>query len=97
VLDSAPRMSGYDAGIVPGMRVLQVNGAPFSLAVLEEAVRKTHDHGPLLLQVANGSASELHRLDYHEGLKYPHLERLPSTPDLLHQMVAPQTPVTPPP
>jgi hypothetical protein len=41
------------------------------------------------LQVANGPVAELHGLDYHGGLKYPHLERDPSKPDLLRSMVAP--------
>jgi predicted metalloprotease with PDZ domain len=89
VLDSAPGMSGYNAGIMPGMRVTLVNGAKFSLGVIEEAVRKTRDRGKLELQVANGPVAELHGLDYHGGLKYPHLERDPSKPDLLRSMVAP--------
>jgi predicted metalloprotease with PDZ domain len=91
VLDSAPGMSGYVAGIMPGMRLTQVNGAAFSLAVLETAVRETAHHGRLELQLANGSASESHSLDYHDGLKYPHLQRDPSKPDLLQRIVTPQT------
>jgi predicted metalloprotease with PDZ domain len=91
VLDSAPGMSGYAAGIVPGMRLTQVNGAAFSLPVLEAAVGATAQHGTLQLQAANGSASELHSLDYHDGLKYPHLQRDPSKPDLLQRIVEPQT------
>ena len=91
VLDSAPGMSGYAAGIVPGMRLTQVNGAAFSLPVLEAAVRGTANHGKLQLQAANGSASESHSLDYHDGLKYPHLQRDPSKPDLLQRIVEPQT------
>jgi hypothetical protein len=83
-------MSAYVAGIMPGMRLTQVNGAAFSLPVLEAAVRGTADHGRLELQVANGSASESHPLEYHDGLKYPKLARDPSKPDLLRLIVAPQ-------
>lgn len=89
VLDSAPGMSGYNAGIVPGMQLTGVNGAKFSLAVIEEAVRRTRENGKLALQVANGNSSAVHRLDYHEGLKYPHLQRDPSKPDLLREISAP--------
>jgi predicted metalloprotease with PDZ domain len=91
VLDSAPGMSGYVAGIMPGMRLSQVNGTAFSLPVLEAAVRGTADHGTLELQVANGSDSDSRTLDYHDGLKYPHLQRDPSRPDLLQVIVGPQT------
>ncbi len=94
VLDSAPFMSGYNAGIMPGMQVTGVNGEKFSLAVIEDAVRRTRDDGKLDLQVANGNASAMHRLDYHEGLKYPRLQRDPSKPDLLREIIAPQTQAT---
>ena len=94
VLDSAPGMSGYNAGIMPGMRLTHVNADKFSLTILEEAVRKTRDQGKLDLQVANGHATKLHRLEYHDGLRYPHLQRQPNKPDLLRVIVAPQTTAT---
>jgi predicted metalloprotease with PDZ domain len=90
VLDSAPRLAGYDAGIVPGMRLTGVNGGPFSLATLEASVRGTRDGGELELEVANGKSSAVRRLDYHGGLRYPHLQRDPTKPDLLREIVAPQ-------
>lgn len=93
VLDSAPGMKGYDAGILPGMRLTAINGATFSLGSLEEAIRGTRTGGKLEFEVANGHASELLRLDYHDGLKYPHLQRRADTPDLLRQIVAPRTTV----
>jgi predicted metalloprotease with PDZ domain len=89
VLDSAPGLSGYDAGVMPGMLLTGVNGGQFSLATLAEAVRGTRDGGKLDLQVANGNSSALHRLDYHGGLRYPHLQRDPSKPDLLREIAAP--------
>lgn len=68
-----------------------VNATKFSVAGIEEAIRRTRDQGKLELQVANGGASELRRLDYHGGLRYPHLQREPATPDLLRLIVAPRT------
>lgn len=90
VLDSAPRLAGYDAGIMPGMLLKGVNGGPFSLATLEASVRGTRDGGELELKVANGKSSAVRRLDYHGGLRYPHLQRDPTKPDLLREIVAPQ-------
>ena len=88
VLDSAPGMSGYNAGITPGMQIVAVNGVQFSLPALEEAVRQTKKRGTLELSVANGKFVGQHKLDYHDGLKYPHLERDTSRPDLLQQIAA---------
>jgi predicted metalloprotease with PDZ domain len=90
VLDSAPGLSGYDAGVMPGMQLTSVNGGQFSLAALAEAVRGTRDGGKLDLRVANGNSSATYRLDYHGGLRYPHLQRDPSKPDLLSEIAAPQ-------
>jgi predicted metalloprotease with PDZ domain len=89
VLDSAPSLAGYDAGIMPGMVLTGVNGGPFSLATLEASVRATLDGGKLELMVENGKSSALRRLDYHGGLRYPHLQRDPTKPDLLREIAAP--------
>jgi predicted metalloprotease with PDZ domain len=95
VLDSAPGMSAFAAGIVPGMQLTAVNGGHFSLAALEAAVRATTAGGRLDLTVANGRSSQVVALDYRDGLKYPHLVRDPSKPDLLRQILAPRTVATP--
>jgi len=91
VLDSAPGMSGYVAGVLPGMRVVRVNGQPFALATLERAVERTRTGAPLVLSVANGNSTGLHRLVYREGLQYPRLERDLSKPDLLRAIVTPRS------
>jgi hypothetical protein len=54
-------------------------------------VRGTAHQATLKLRVANGSASESRTLDYHDGLKYPHLQRDSSRPDLLQVIVSSQT------
>lgn len=95
VLDSAPMMSAFSAGVMPGMQLTGVNGGRFSLAALEAAVRGTAGGGGLELTVANGKASGVVRLDYRGGLKYPHLVRDPSKPDLLQRILAPRTPMAP--
>ena len=88
VLDSAPGMSAYNAGIVPGMRLLAVNGQRFSLAGIEQAVRQSKNGGALEFQVANGNFTSLARIDYHDGIKFPQLERNSSKADLLRQIAA---------
>jgi hypothetical protein len=80
---------------MPGMQLTAVNGGRFSLAALEAAVRATAGGARLEFTVANGKARAVVRLDYHEGLKYPHLVRDPSKPDLLQKILAPRTALTP--
>ena len=90
VLDSAPGMSAYNAGITPGMQLITVNGSRFSLPTIEEAVRQTKNRASLEFLVANGNFTGSRHLEYHDGIKYPHLERDPSQPDLLHDIAAPR-------
>jgi len=90
VLDSAPEMSAYNAGIMPGMQLVTINGQRFALSTLEQAVRSTKTGGRLEFLVANGNFTLPHRLNYHDGIKYPHLGRDSSKPDLLKQIAAPR-------
>lgn len=80
----------YQAGFGPGMKILSVNGQPFALATLQreiDAAKSTR--APLDFRVDNtGVVSDL-RLDYHGGQRHPVLERLPSTPDRIADIVQP--------
>ena len=50
-------------------------------------------HGrPLELLVRNGEYLTPHRLEYTGGARYPRLERDRSKPDLLAEILRPQTP-----
>jgi hypothetical protein len=44
---------------------------------------------PLDLLAANGEFFKTYSVNYHEGERYPYLERDPSTPDLLGLIIAP--------
>jgi predicted metalloprotease with PDZ domain len=92
VLDSAPLLAGYEAGIVPGMRISKVNGAAFSLRSIEQGVAATKRGGVLELDVANGAQTRSRRLAYHDGLRWPRLVRDPSRPDMLAKIAAPRSP-----
>jgi predicted metalloprotease with PDZ domain len=89
VLDSAPNMSGYNAGILPGMRVVEVNGTKFSLSGIEDSIRKSDSGTIPELTIVNGASTSRRRLEYHDGAKYPLLVRDPSRPDLLTKILTP--------
>lgn len=44
---------------------------------------------PLKLLVANGGFVETYEIDYHDGIRYPHLERVEGTSDYLDEIIKP--------
>jgi predicted metalloprotease with PDZ domain len=81
----------FKAGLAPGMVLVAVNGEAASADELTDAVKaaKTSKDPIVLLVNSFGHISTV-KLDYHGGLLYPHLERIPGTPDRLAQIQAPK-------
>jgi predicted metalloprotease with PDZ domain len=96
VLDSSPGMAAFEAGIVPGMQILAANNHKYSIPVVEEAVKNTKSGASLEFIIANGTFTRTARLDYHDGAKYPRLERESTNPDMLSQILAPRAASTKP-
>ena len=80
------------SGIAPGAKVTSVNGRQFTAALLREAVQgaAANSDDPIDLQVKNGEYFSTHRVEYHGGEKYPHLERDNGKPDLLTEILKPR-------
>lgn len=80
------------AKLGPGMQITAVNGRQFSGQLLSDAIRdaKGNDN-PISLIVANTGTYRVVGLDYHDGLRYPHLERVEGTPDRLDDILKPMT------
>lgn len=80
----------WRAGLVPGMTVLAVNGHEYSPDALAYALRGAqHSTAPIALIVKQNGWYQTLSLDYHDGIRYPHLERIPGTPDMLEAIAAP--------
>ena len=80
----------FRAGLAPGMRIIAVNGTAFTADGLNAAIQQAQGaSAPLQLLVKNVNHYVTYAVDYHQGLKYPHLERIPGTPDYLDQIIAP--------
>jgi predicted metalloprotease with PDZ domain len=80
----------YAAGIGPGLKIVAVNGQQYSAEALKEAI----DAGkstttPILFIAENGTEFHTYSVDYHGGLRYPHLERDESRPDYLSEILHP--------
>ncbi len=88
VVDVVPGTPAAKAGITPGMKILGVNGRHWSDTQIKEAVRDSkNSRDPLEFLLENGDFYSVLRVDYHDGHKYPILERDASKPDLLHQII----------
>lgn len=80
----------YKAGITPDMQIQAVDDQAFSFATLREAILAAEKNNmPIKLLLKREKDFITVTLDYHGGLRYPHLERVESTPDRLDEVLAP--------
>jgi len=89
IIDSFFFKPAAEAGITPGMKLIAVNGRKFTPSVLREAIREakgTQQAIELLIQ--NADYFKAYKLDYHEGEKYPLLQRN-EKPDTLTEIIKP--------
>jgi predicted metalloprotease with PDZ domain len=78
------------AGLAPGMQLIAVDGMKYTKERLEAAItdaKNSPSHIELLAR--NGDAYKSYSVDYHGGLRFPHLERDTSKPDLLTKIISP--------
>ena len=80
------------AGVTPSVKLIAVNNRQFSGTVLREAVKSAAASSapPLELLIKTGDYFEVHRIDYHGGDRYPHLERESGKSDLLSAIIEPR-------
>ncbi|MDQ2872893.1 MAG: M61 family peptidase [Candidatus Eremiobacteraeota bacterium] len=80
----------WSAGMAPGMKITAVNEQEWSADTLEYAIKQAqHSSAAIDLLVDDGGFFGTHRVNYHGGLKYPHLVRIKSKPDMLAKIMAP--------
>jgi predicted metalloprotease with PDZ domain len=80
----------YRAGLAGGGKLIAVNGLAFeesgdlASAIKQAALGKE----PIELLVRYGNHFQDVKIDYHGGLRYAHLQRIPNTPDRLDDILA---------
>ncbi len=82
----------FGAGITEGMQILAVNGESYSADLLKRTITAAatrSDRIELILKL--NDRYRVAHVDYHGGLRYPHLERDPAAPALLDAVLAPRT------
>ncbi len=83
---------GDKAQLAPGYKILAVNGRTFStesmLAAIHAAKGTTE---PIKLLVQRETYVSEYTIDYHDGERYPVMERVDGTPDYLDEITKPRT------
>jgi predicted metalloprotease with PDZ domain len=93
ITDVIPGSPADNAGIGPTMKLHAVNGRRWTPAILRAAIKSAKAGSePIDLLVENEEYFKNCKLDYHDGEKYPQLERDDARPDLLSEILKPLTP-----
>jgi predicted metalloprotease with PDZ domain len=88
VVDVTRGGTAYDAGVAPGMKIVAVSGEQYSPDKLREAISNAKTVlNPIQFIVANGAQFKTVSMEYHDGLKFPHIERDGSRPDYLSEIL----------
>ncbi len=88
VVDVIHGATAYDAGVAPGMKIIAVNGEQYSPDKLREAISNSKTVlNPIQFIVANGAQFKTMSMEYHDGLKFPHIERDGARPDYLSEIL----------
>jgi predicted metalloprotease with PDZ domain len=84
IVDLLPDSAAGRAGLSPEWKIVAVNRRVYSADTLKDAITAAKDGKAAitLMVLRNGFYADF-PVDYHEGLRYPHLERIPGRPDLL--------------
>lgn len=79
----------FKARLIEGAQILSVDGAAYSADLLKDAIKaRKSTKTPIELIVKIGDRFQALSLDYHDGLRYPHLERDTSKPARLDDILS---------
>jgi predicted metalloprotease with PDZ domain len=85
--------AAWKAGLAAEMSIVAVNGQAYSSEIFNDALKKAqHSTAPIVLITRQTDWFQVLNLDYHDGPKYPHLERIDTKPDMLLQIASPKAP-----
>ena len=81
----------FKAKLTEGMQILAVNGVGYEADVLKDAIRMAKEPGSRIeLILKSGDRYMVANIDYHDGLRYPHLERDATVPARLDEILTPR-------
>lgn len=91
ITDVAWDSPAFKARLTEGTRILAINGIAYDAGVLQDAVRAAQSgNSPIELIVKTADRYRVVDIDYRGGLRYPRLERDPSVPARLDDILSPR-------
>jgi predicted metalloprotease with PDZ domain len=86
--------AAWNAGLAPHGIVVAIDGRSYSPDTFTNAIKRAQqDHRPISFLVNDSGYFSMVSVDYHGGVRFPHLVRIKGTPDMLAQIMAPRVPV----
>ncbi len=93
VFDVREGSAAWKAGLAPGMQIVAVDARAFSPKAWNDAVTAAKGStAPIELIVKQAGYFSRMQIDYHDGIKFPHLVRIKGTPNMLAKIMAPHGP-----
>ncbi len=91
VTDALVGSPAFNAGVSSGMKVAGVNGRVFNPDLLADAIKESRDTSkPITLLVIDDDYYRNCTINYHGGVRNPHLARDESKPDYLDELIKPR-------
>jgi predicted metalloprotease with PDZ domain len=82
---------GYNSGLTVSTQIIAVNGIAFDADRLKEAISSAKSNADAIELLVNSEGRyRTVRIDYHDGLRYPRLERDANFPARLDDILAPR-------
>ncbi|MGD0050837.1 MAG: hypothetical protein ABSD03_03315 [Vulcanimicrobiaceae bacterium] len=93
ITDVTPGSVAYAATIGPGEQVVAIDGRAFKgQAQCDDVLRSAKNGSPIVLLLEAGNVYRTVSLNYTGGPRYPHLERIPASEDVLGEIAKPLAP-----
>jgi predicted metalloprotease with PDZ domain len=91
IADVVYQSAAYAAGLMPGMKITAIDGRKYGDEVLDQEIDTARGTSkPIDVTVEQGSFAGTFHLDYHEGRRFPHLQRIDGKADLLTDIMRPR-------
>jgi len=82
----------FKVGLAVGDKIVATNGVAYDTDRLKTAITAAKTGtAPIELLVRSGDHYRTVRIDYHDGLRYPHLVKLGTTPGALDAILTPRS------
>jgi hypothetical protein len=76
--------------LMPGMKITSIDGRTYSGDVLHEEIRAAKEATKAIdINAEQATFAGTFHVDYHGGERYPHLERIAGTVDVLTEIMRP--------